>query len=427
MKEIFLIYLWENKLLRSPLITEDGNLIEIIHPGFRNDDSGPDFLNARIMIDSTVWAGNVEIHISASDWYNHRHHADKSYDNVILHVVYNADKTTFTTLREEIPVLSVKNCFDETILLRYRSFIDSQRWIPCENFAGEIQRFTWLSWLDRMIVDRLQMKVEDVIQILSQTGNDWEITFYQRLLSNFGLKVNDVPFGQLARNLPFQILLRHSDQLFQLEAILFGTAGLLESEFIDPYPQSLKREFEFLQKKYKLTTLKAEQWRFMRMRPANFPTLRLSQFAALIHKNGRLFSKIIQAETPEQIKEYFVINASPYWDNHFRFDTPSVGHQKNLGQNATSLLIINTVVQMLFTYGLIHENEPAKDKALVLLENMDAENNEIIRKFDKIGVHASNALQSQSLLHLKKFYCSPKRCLECRIGHIIFKSGNQKE
>ncbi|MBS4059733.1 MAG: DUF2851 family protein [Bacteroidetes bacterium] len=427
MKEIFLIYLWENKLLRAPLITEDGNLIEIIHPGFRNDDSGPDFLNARIMIDNTVWAGNVEIHISASDWYNHRHHADKSYDNVILHVVYNADKTTFTTLREEIPVLSVKDCFDETILLRYRSFIDSQRWIPCENFAGEIQRFTWLSWLDRMIVDRLQMKVEDVIQILSQTGNDWEVTFYQRLLSNFGLKVNDVPFGQLARNLPFQILLRHSDQLFQLEAILFGTAGLLESEFIDPYPQSLKREFEFLQKKYNLTTLKAEQWRFMRMRPANFPTLRLSQFAALIHKNGRLFSKIIQAETPEQIKEYFVVNASSYWDNHFRFDTPSVGHQKNLGQNATSLLIINTVVQMLFTYGLIHENEQAKDKALVLLENMDAENNEIIRKFDKIGVHASNALQSQSLLHLKKFYCSPKRCLECRIGHIIFKSDNQKE
>ncbi len=427
MKEIFLIYLWENKLLRAPLITEDGNLVEIIHPGFRNDDSGPDFLNARIMIDNTVWAGNVEIHISASDWYNHRHHADKSYDNVILHVVYNADKTTFTTLREEIPVLSVKNCFDETILLRYRSFIDSQRWIPCENFAGEIQRFTWLSWLDRMIVERLQMKVEDVIQVLSQTGNDWEVTFYQRLLANFGLKVNDLPFGQLARNLPFQILLRHSDQLFQLEAILFGTAGLLETEFTDSYPQSLKREFEFLRTKYNLTTIKAEQWRFMRMRPANFPTLRLSQFAALIHKNGRLFSKIIHAENPEQIKEYFVVNASSYWDNHFRFDTPSIGHQKNLGQNANSLLIINTVVQMLFTYGLLHEDESAKDKALVLLENMDAENNEIIRKFDRIGVQASNALQSQSLLHLKKYYCSPKRCLECRIGHIIFKSSNQKE
>lgn len=427
MKEIFLIYLWENKLLRSPLITEDGNLIEIIHPGYKNDNAGPDFLNARILIENTLWAGNVEIHISASDWYNHHHHADKGYDNVILHVVYNADKTTFTTVREKIPVLSIKNSFDETILLRYRSFLDSQRWIPCEKSAKEIQRFTWLSWLDRLIVDRLQTKVEDVVQVFSQTGNDWEETFYQRLMANFGLKVNDIPFGHLARILPFQILLRHSDQLIQLEALLFGAAGLLEEEFSDPYPKSLKKEFDFLRTKYNLSVMKAEQWRFMRMRPTNFPTIRLSQFAALIHKNGRLFSKIIHAENSNQIEEYFAVKASAYWDNHFRFDTLSEGHPKNLGQDAISLIIINTVVQMVFTYGLVHEDEKIKDKALVLLESMSAENNEIIRKFEKIGIQATNALQSQALLQLKKHFCSPKRCLECRIGHIIFKSNNLQE
>lgn len=422
MKEIFIIYLWENRLLCSELRTTDGKTIEVLHCGTLNHNAGPDFLNARIRINEMVWAGNVEMHVNASDWYKHGHNADKSYDTVVLHVVYESDKDTFTTQGKPIPTLSLKGCFDESLLLRYRDFLDSKQWIACQNSVGAIQRFTWLSWLDRLIVERLENKVAEVLQLFEKTGNDWEETFYRRLTSGFGFKVNDMAFAQLAQKLPFNLLLRHADNLLQLEALLFGMAGMLSGSFIDAYPQQLQREFNFLKQKYGLTPMNIEQWRWMRMRPANFPSLRLSQLAALIHQNQRMFSSFLEVPSVENILPKLQVFASPYWDTHFQFDKLSEGSRKNLGKDAIHLLIINVIVQVFFTYGVFHNNETIKDRAFMLLESMDAENNHIIQQFEKLGVVANDALQSQALLQLKKEYCDPKRCLECRIGQLLIKS-----
>lgn len=422
MNELFLLYLWENKLLKPNLQTTDGEQIEILHTGYRNTDAGPDFSQARIRVGETLWAGNVEMHINASDWYKHRHDADKNYDSVILHVVFQADKQAYTTAGNAIPTLELKGRFDEDILLRYRRFIDSRKWIACEQQAAEIQRFTWLSWLDRVIVERLELKTEEILFMLEQSGNDWDAVFYRRLFSNFGFKVNNDAFDQLARMLPYQLLLKHSDQLLQLEAMLFGTAGMLAANFTDDYPQQLKKEYAFLKQKYQLKNMEPGRWKFMRMRPTNFPTIRLAQLAALFHNKGRIFSEITEKEDIQQLSAMFAFRASEYWDKHYRFDAEVDGRPKNTGQAAISLVLINTVAQMLFAYGIYHGRQELKDRALMLLETIEAEDNEIIRRFRGAGVSATNALQSQALLHLKKQYCNPRRCLECRIGKVLIKS-----
>ncbi|MCK9292195.1 MAG: DUF2851 family protein [Bacteroidales bacterium] len=422
MLELFLIYLWEHKLLQLPLYTTAQDAVEILSSGKRNTDSGPDFVDARIKIGDIVWAGSIEMHINASDWYRHGHQSDPAYNNVVLHVVYEPDKEVADHMQRPIPTLSVKDRFDPQLLLRYRSFIDSRSFIACEKQLASVQRFTWLSWLDRMASERLQEKVEAVLEHLKQSGNDWDEIFYRQLLSNFGMKVNDQAFAQLARLLPLHLLLRHINRPDQIEALLFGLAGLLDAPYTDPYPNKLKQEYLFLKQKYSLTSMPASHWRFMRMRPQNFPTIRLSQFAALIHKNGRLFSKILHTETVENIMQLFEVNASEYWDNHYRFDKISKGKPKHLGKETISVLLINAVVHMLFAYGIHTEDRQHSDNALMLLENLPPEHNAVTRGYEKAGLSVTNALHSQALLHLKRNYCDKKRCLECRIGQILIKA-----
>jgi hypothetical protein len=422
MKEIFIIYLWESKLLKSELQTTDGEHVEIYYPGLRNYDAGPDFSNARLKIGQTEWAGNVEIHLNASDWYKHNHQSDKAYNNVVLHVVYNADKDVYRTNRQKIPCLEIKGRFDENILLKYRSFIDSKHWVACENLLGSVQKFTWLAWLDRVIAERLESKTQHILSIFEKSGNDWEETFYRRLLKNFGFHVNDMTFEQLAHSMSFNLLLRHADQQFQLEALLFGQSGMLQNEFSGEYPKNLQQEYRFLASKYELKPMDSASWRFMRMRPPNFPTIRLAQLAAMIHTTGRLFSRILAAEQLDDIRNLFRVSASAYWDNHFRFDKPSKETPKQIGEDTIDLLIINTVVQLTFAYGFFTRNEKYTEKALLLLESLPAENNQVTRKFGAAGLKVSNALQSQALLHLKAEYCNPKRCLDCRIGSVLIKN-----
>ncbi len=423
MKEALLTYLWENRLYRHDIATVDGQAIEVLYPGIANKHAGPDFLQARIRIGNTLWAGNVEIHVHASDWYVHGHQKDKNYGNIILHVVYNADKAVFTEDGMPVATLELKDKFDEMLLHRYKSFIESSNWIACENQIGEVQRFTWLSWLDRMIAERLELKVEEVLELYKLCGNDWEETFYRRLLIGFGFQVNEAAFAELALKLPHQLLLKHADRLDQLEALLLGSAGFLQPDFVEEYPFALKKEYLFLKHKYALSEMEVSRWRFLRMRPANFPGLRLAQLAALVNKNQRMFAKIIEADSADEIKQLFAVQASQYWDKHYQFEKISPSSPKKFGSEAQKLIIVNTVAQLLFAYGHFNQREELKDKALMLLESVEAENNAIIRKFNLMGLQAANALQSQALLHMKKHFCKPKRCLDCRIGKLLIKSG----
>lgn len=416
MKEEFLYYLWENRLTDSNLQTTEGEQVEVVAPGYRNTDSGPDFLEAKIQIGDKLWAGHVEIHVKSSDWNRHGHQSDKAYQNVIMHVVYEND-----TKATALPTLELKGHFDEMLFANYQRFISSKNWIPCEKTIAQVPVFTRLSWLDRMAVERLESKSETVNKILNANQFDWEDALYKLLMRYFGLKANNEAFETLANILPFKTLLKHADNLTQVEAMLMGCAGFLEDDFTEDYPLLLKREFAVMKAKFNLLTMPAERFKFMRMRPSNFPTIRLAQMAQLIHKNGCLFSKIREAKNAAEVKVLFDVAASEYWETHYRLGIPTESKPKHLGTATADLLIINAVVPLLFCFGKLHKDESVCETAMQFLEETEAEDNAIIRHFASCGIAAQNAMQTQALLHLYDMYCKRKRCLECRIGNVLLK------
>lgn len=414
MKEDFLYYLWENRLIVGTLMTDQGLAVQIINPGYRNTNSGPDYLEAKIKIGEQVWAGHVELHVKTTDWNRHGHQYDKAYNNVVLHVVYENDAAV-----NLIPVLELKGHFDEALLAQYERLVASKHWIACERSLDQVSPFVKLSCLDRMAVERLEEKSKTVIHLLNANKFDWEDTFYRLLLRYFGLKVNNEAFENLANLLPFKTLLKHADNLVQLEAMLLGCAGFLNLESDDAYPQLLKREFAVMRSKFNLLTMPLERWKFMRMRPMNFPTVRLAQLAQMIHQHGCLFSKIKEAPTTTEAKMLFDVKASSYWDTHYRLSVEGSAKPKHLGTGTADVLMINAVVPLLFCYGKFHKEERYCEKALRFLEDIDAEDNSIIRSFTSTGMTASNAMQTQALLHLYGHYCRRKRCLECGIGNVL--------
>ena len=416
MREEFLYYLWENRLTDKDLKTSEGEAIEVVATGYRNTDSGPDFLEAKIQIGDKLWAGHVEIHVKSSDWNRHGHQNDKAYQNVILHVVYENDLQV-----NNIPTLELKGHFDESLFAQYQKLISSKNWIPCEKNISHVPVFTRLSWLDRMAVERLESKSGTVTKILEANQFDWEDALYKLLMRYFGLKVNNEAFEYLANILPFKTLLKHADNLLQLEAMLMGCAGFLEEDFTEDYPLLLKREFAVMKAKFNLLTMPAERWKFMRMRPSNFPTIRLAQMAQLIHKNGPLVSKIKAAKDTAEAKALFDVAASEYWETHWRFDVSTESKPKHLGETTADVLIINAVAPLLFCYGKLHKDESVCETALQFLEDTEAEDNAIIRHFAQCGITAENSMQSQALLHLYSYFCKRKRCLECRIGNVLMK------
>ncbi len=416
MKEDFLNYLWENRLLKGRLETADGLEVEVVKTGFRNADSGPDFLEAQVRIGTTLWAGNVEIHVKSSDWNRHGHMWDKAYDNVVLHVVYEQDSAT-----PDLPTLVLKGHFDESLFDDYHNFINTKGWIPCEKSVATVQPFTWLSWLDRMVAERLERKSVSVVKLLNANKNDWEDAFYKLMLHYFGLKVNNEAFEYLSNILPFRTLQKHADNLLQVEAMLFGCAGLLERDFSEAYPLLLQREFAVMKAKFGLLTMPPERWKFMRMRPGNFPTLRLSQIAQIVHRSGNLFSKIRAADKVETLRALFDVPTSDYWDTHYRFEAVSRKRPKHLGVTTADVLIINAVVPLLFHFGCQHADPSVCERAIGFLENIPAEDNAVTRHYAACGVTARNAMHSQAMLHLFECYCKRRQCLKCRIGGLLMK------
>lgn len=417
MKEDFIYYLWENRLLNLDLRTTSGDEISVISVGNRNFDSGADFINARIKIGGTLWAGQVEIHVRASDWFRHRHQYDDNYNNVILHVVYEYDTDLL-----KIPTLEVKDKFDISLLLNYNSFVNSRNWIPCGEFIGGVQSFTVVSWFDRMLVEHLENECKELDFKLKNNHYDWEQTFYHRLMRYFGLKVNNDSFEYLSRILPLNLLLKHLDNELYVESMLFGCSGFLDKDFDEEYPRLLKREFKMLKSKFTLKVMPVSNWKFLRLRPPNFPTIRIAQLAKIIVKNGNLFSKIRDSVSMDDIMNLFDVELDSYWNNHFQFDKVSnVDKKKTFGKTAVESVFVNAIVPMLFYYGKFHSLESYKEKAMTFLEQLDAEDNIVIRNFIKAGLSFNNAFQTQAALFMYKYYCKRRRCLECRIYLILSK------
>jgi hypothetical protein len=417
MTERLLQFIWQFQYFnKTELIATTAETVQVIFPGQYNTNQGPDFSDAKIKIGKTTWAGTVELHLKTSDWKKHNHQADKNYNNVILHVVWEDDG-----MKTNIPVLELKNRVSKILLKRYEELMNSPAFIPCEKSIHSVRDITWKSWKDRLLAERLLRKAKTVETFLQQNNYHWEESFWWLLARNFGMKINADAFESTARSVSVNILAKHKNQIHQLEAILLGQAGLLNGKFKEDYPAMLQKEYEFHKSKYKLSpgTLKPF---FLRMRPGNFPTVRLAQLAMLVHHSAHLFSKIKEAGTLKDVKAWFDITANDYWHYHYRFEETSSYRQKKLGEAMIDNIIINTVCPVLFAYGSYHDEQKYKDKALKWLEQTAAESNSITKGFVKLGIENKNAFDSQGLIELKNEYCNKKRCLDCAVGNSILKS-----
>ncbi|MCC7332403.1 MAG: DUF2851 family protein [Flavobacteriales bacterium] len=423
MSEEFLYYVWTYKLFNTTeLKTVQNEALKIIKQGQRNTDSGPDFFNSMIQIDGTTWAGNVEIHVNSSDWYKHKHQSDAAYNNVILHVVYNHDTTVCRANGQPLPTLELKTKIRHEFIDSYSKLINGKSWIPCGNQVKKLDSFVLQNWLDRLVIERLERKSAEIDSILINNKNNWEETFFQLLLKYFGLKVNAEPFYILAKNTPLKIIEKHNN-LLSVEALLFGQAGFLNTDCSDEYHLELKKEYHFLKAKFNLAPLDKSIWKFLRLRPSNFPTIRISQLAYLLTNQPRIFAQILDCSSLPQIQQLFLVKASTYWDEHYQFEKKQIEKKvKNTGQLFINNLIINVVVPIIFSYASATKNETLKSKSILLLEQLLPEKNNIISNFNTLGIRIKNSLQSQALIELKTNYCTQKKCLQCSIGNYLIKN-----
>lgn len=417
MQEAFLHHLWQYALFSTPLMLTDGSVVEVVNVGIQNNDSGPDFFNARIRIGETVWAGNVEIHVKASDWYKHHHNNDDAYDNIILHVVAENDAAIERKNGDLIPT-TVISC-GKGIYEQYLYLMQSNSWIPCESFLNKIDDFTIFGWKETLMIERLKTKAMVIEKRWEMNNKDYNETFYQTLAANFGFKVNAVPFEMLAKQLPLAYLLKHSDNLLVVEAMLFGVSGLLPETSNDEYTTSLIREFKHMQNKFGLKTLNKHLWKYSKLRPSNFPNIRIAQFARLFVNSRNLLSRVLEIERIDEVRAVFNIHASEYWDTHYSFGKDAQKQQKRLGDVAFQNIAINTLAPYFVFYSKNKNMPEFTDKAINWLMEIEAENNNIIRHWQGLGMEVKNAFDSQSLIQLKNLYCNVRRCLHCRIGNQV--------
>ncbi|GAB4055742.1 DUF2851 family protein [Spirosoma litoris] len=429
MPEIFLYFIWQFQYFtKNKLITTDGEFIQVLHPGFRNNNAGPDFTNARLLINDVEWVGTVEMHTRTSDWLVHRHQYDRAYDNVILHVVWQDDRATNGAQVDRangtpLPTLELQSLIDPTLLDRYKLLSNSVEAIPC---AGQFRNITPLritSMLDKAMMQRLERKASDVQKIVEQTGGDWEETAYRLLAINMGFKINADPMAQLSRTIPLKAILKHRDVLAQVEAILFGVAGLLEVDEPEEYTKMLQREYRFMAAKYALADkeMPAHIWKWGRLRPANFPTLRLAQFARLVTHHASLFSLFVGTPDVERLLKALQIIPSDYWLTHYRFGKETDKGAPALGLTSAENIVINTAVPLLAAYAH-HRDQPAYiDRAIELLEKLSAEKNHLTENWDTLGLGIRTAFDSQAAIELYNEFCALKKCLSCQIGAALLK------
>lgn len=422
MKEDFLHHIWQFKKFDfSNLETVQGEKLTILNSGQYLQKAGPDFFNSQISIGNQKWAGNVEIHLKSSDWYVHHHENDVNYENVILHVVWEHDTEVFRKDNSEIPVLELKKYVSKKTLDNYMSLASAKTWIFCEREISDVSDFVFKNWQEKLFFERLERKSFPIQKILDETENDWEATLFFALAKSFGLNINGDIFLQIAQSIAFSIIRKESFEVENLEALLFGRAGLLESESEDLYFKDLKFRYNYAFTKYQLQKVYVDPIQFFKHRPDNFPTIRLSQLANLYHSRLNLFSSLINAKSLPEYYKIFKVEVSDYWKTHYQFDKISSKKRKSLTTSFVDLLLINTIIPLKFAYAK-SQGKDISEELIDLLEDIQSEKNVIIEKFSNFGIQSKNAYESQSLLQLKNEYCNHKRCMECAVGLELMKS-----
>ena len=423
MNENLLQFIWQFKLYDTskPLLTDEGLEAIVLHSGTLNKDAGPDFLEGKIKLDNTIWVGHIEVHLKSSDWKKHLHQENENYNNLILHVVFEHDEEVITQNKSSFPTIELKNYIDTKMLYKYESMMNNQPIIPCQNYIKDIREITIQQQLDRMLAERLEEKTDYIKELLERYNNNWQEVFYIVLARSFGLQINQDAFEQLAKSIPLQLFAKHKNNIVQLEALLFGQAGFLKDYFDELYPIQLQKEYEYLQKLHALKPIEKSHWKFLRLRPANFPTVRIAQFTQLLFQSTHLFSKITEAKNLKEIKQLFQIEVSEFWQSHYTFLEISTEKDKVIGNTFIQLIIINGIIPTLFIYGKLQGKNEYCTKAIDYLKEIKAEKNAIIQQWNELGIKAENSADSQSLLQLKKHYCDKKRCLECSIGFAVMK------
>ncbi|MDT8392441.1 MAG: DUF2851 family protein [Bacteroidales bacterium] len=419
--EAFFHFLWKYRSLKPGLNTTKGELLEIIDPGQHNHDSGPDFLMAKIRIGNTLWAGNVEIHIRGSDWYRHGHQSDSAYNNVVLHIVAENDIIARNQAGHELQTLCLKDAYRSELLERYNKIIKNLLWVPCMHMINRVERIIILNTIHAKAIERLQEKSILVQDELKKCNNDWEECCYRLISKQFGSKINTSPFEMLAETIPAKILMKHHHDLTQLESLLFGQSGLLNTRSRENYPKNLKKEHHFLAAKYGLTPMPGYLWKFMRLRPAAFPGLRIAQLAYLYHLHQSVFQELLEKKSIAAAVAFFELEASTYWDHHYHFNKKSKYQKKRFGLQATHLLLINAIVPLVYLYGEQMNKGELCERAVAFMESLPPEGNAVVRRWKGLGIEVSNALETQGLLQMKKALCDARLCLECPIGHALLK------
>lgn len=413
-------YVWKHRLWRSEdMVTNTGKKVRVVDPGLLNTDAGPDFFNAKIEIDGHMWVGNVEMHYRATDWKRHHHDSDKAYDSVILHVVAKDDAPVRRTNGELIPqlVLEVSPQFNAD----YASLVGATIEVPCATKIKQVPHLTIVEWVEGLAFERLHGKVERIHQLLDSFNGSWEDVCYVTLARNFGFGINNDAFERLARRTPLRLLGKHSDSVLQIEALLFGQAGMLDAQKpgMDSYYNQLCTEYAFLSNKFQLTPMEKESWKLFRIRPQNFPYRRIAMLAQFIEGGFRMMNRILEAEGEKEMRALFEVELSGYWTKHYTFGKPNERATATLSRSSIDIILINTVAPLLYAYGELTGNYEMTDKAIKLLEDLRAESNSIVSHFVAYGIDCPDALTSQALVQLKREYCDARKCIYCKIGHHL--------
>lgn len=423
MSEKLFQFIWKHQLFdTTQLFTTENQSVLILQPGIANNDAGPDFLEAKIKIDSTYWVGNIELHLKSSDWMLHEHQTDKKYSNIILHVVLDDDVQHHLLSEKYFPTLTLRNKISLDLLGRFEQLMKMGSVLPCNAYLPQVNSVQLNAWFERLLVERFEMKIESMHQVLVQNHSNWQELLYIQIAKCFGLIINQHEFEALAQSIPLKLILKHRKNLFQLEALLFGQAGFLQDYFEHSYPIQLQTEYSYLATLYQLQGMEKSRWKFLRLRPSSFPTIRIAQFVKFLFNHVDQLFDLITLNNPKLLETYFKIELNGFWQNHYTLHESSVEKIKQTGPTFFQGILLNAIIPIQFLYGKLQAEDRYCDEAFQLLQELPYEINKHTKEYKSLQFPSEHAGHSQATLQLKHRYCESRRCLDCSIGFSILKN-----